>query len=139
MFRVPEGARVVTGAGRWNSTEDDGNNGAFLVIYDRKPFKPVMLNVIASDGEGWEHVSVSVQGSLNKKRTPTWAEMCHIKDLFWDKEDTVLQYHPAESEYVNNHPYVLHLWRPVDGEGIPTPPHVLVGSKLLNYPRAREE
>src|SRR5262245_59480517 len=55
--------------------------------------------------EGWEHVSVSTQ-----RRTPNWAEMCFVKDMFWEAEETVIQFHPPESKYVNNHPFVLHMW-----------------------------
>lgn len=79
------------------------------------------LTIIFSDGEGWEHVSVSTPG-----RCPNWAEMCFVKNLFWSAEDVVIQFHPAASEYVNNHPYCLHLWRP-QGVTLPTPPRFLVG------------
>jgi hypothetical protein len=72
---------------------------------------------------GWEHVSVS-----KKTYTPTWDEMCYVKSLFWDEEDTVIQYHPAKSQYVNNHPYCLHLWRPTK-ERVPVPDPILVGIK----------
>jgi len=51
---------------------------------------------------------------------PNWREMCFIKDLFWDEEDVVIQYHPKKSEYVNLHNNYLHLWRPI-GVEIPTP------------------
>ena len=78
------------------------------------------LRVIASNGLGWEHVSVSRQD-----RCPTWAEMCAVKAFFWDKEDTVVQFHPPESEYVNVHPNCLHLWRPANFQ-IQTPPNYLV-------------
>lgn len=97
----------------------EGNNGYF--VFEREG---LTYYVIASDGEGWEHVSVS----LNKNRTPTWKQMCIVKDIFWDKEDCVIQYHPPESEYVNNHPYVLHLWRPI-GVILPMPKSILVGIK----------
>jgi hypothetical protein len=53
--------------------------------------------------------------------------MCFIKDTFWDGEDCVMQLHPPRSEYVNNHPYCLHLWRPTDGRVIPQPPSIFVG------------
>ena len=82
------------------------------------------LRVIFSDGDGWEHVSVSTPS-----RTPNWTEMCFIKSVFWHEEDTVIQFHPPKSEYVNNHPYCLHLWRPNDGLVIPLPPSILVGIK----------
>ena len=81
------------------------------------------LTCIASDALGWEHVSVTTQ---DQKRTPTWAEMCRAKAAFWDPEEAVVQYHPPESEYVDNHPTCLHLWRPVDQE-IPRPPPEMVG------------
>jgi hypothetical protein len=40
----------------------------------------------------------------------------------------VIQYHPPESEYVNNHPNCLHLWRPT-GCALPMPPSIMVGVK----------
>ena len=44
-------------------------------------------------------------------RCPTWQEMCGVKRRFFEPEDCVVQYHPPESTYVNDHPYCLHLWR----------------------------
>jgi hypothetical protein len=85
---------------------------------------------IASDGHGWEHVSVHVKEN-GFSETPTWDEMCEIKALFWDDEDCVIQYHPPKSDYVNNHPNVLHMWRPV-GVEIQRPPSIMVGIKKMN-------
>lgn len=85
------------------------------------------LWVIATDGMGltpWEHVSVSVL--KNKNATPNWTEMCAVKDLFWDPEECVVQFHPPKSEYVNAHPGCLHLWRRSDLEW-ETPPKEFVG------------
>ncbi len=62
--------------------------------------------VVFSWGGGWEHVSVSYSN-----RCPTWEEMCRVKDIFWYDNECVVQFHPPKSEYVNNHPYCLHLWR----------------------------
>lgn len=59
----------------------------------------------------WEHVSIA----LYKKRLPTWAEMCEVKNIFWDDEEEVVQIHPKKSQYVNI-VEALHLWRPVDGD-----------------------
>lgn len=100
-----------------------GHNGAFRI---KRIGAGGYLQVIASNGEGWEHVSVSMSDEL-----PSWSDMCHIKDLFWNEGDAVMQLHPPKSEYVNNHPYCLHLWRPTEGE-IPLPPSILVGYKDLN-------
>lgn len=74
------------------------------------------LRIVASYGGGWDHVSVS-----RKDRTPTWEEMTAIKDLLFDPEDCVFQYHPPKSKYVNHHPHCLHLWRS-QRERMPMPP-----------------
>ena len=86
--------------------------------------------VIACDGVlgGWDHVSVHarfIKDSKLQMRCPTWDEMCYLKDLFFEDEECVMQLHPSKSNYVNNHPYVLHLWRPLT-ETIPTPPNLFV-------------
>ncbi len=91
-------------------TEND-DGGAWQI-----PFEGRTLRIIASHGGGWNHVSVSLE-----KRCPNWREMCFIKDLFFDEEDCVIQYHPPKSKYKNIHPFCLHLWQPQDIE-IPTPP-----------------
>lgn len=78
------------------------------------------LGVIMSTHADWDHVSVSLP-----HRCPTWQEMNYVKSLFFRPEETVVQYHPAESNYVNVHPYCLHLWRPQRVE-IPVPPTFLV-------------
>jgi len=86
--------------------------------------------IIASDGSlsGWDHVSVharAIKDGKTQMRCPTWEEMCYLKDLFFEKDECVMQLHPKEADYVNNHPYVLHLWRPVN-QPIPTPPKLFV-------------
>lgn len=78
-------------------------------------------------GRLWEHVSVSIMG---EDRCPTWEEMCFIKDIFWNKDEVVIQYHPAEAEYIRAHPYALHLWKPI-GIDLPTPPPEMVGPLSL--------
>ena len=82
------------------------NAGAFTVLSCNGRSQ---LAVIVSDGGGWDHVSVHVFG---EKRCPTWEEMCAVKDLFFRDDEVVMQLHPAKSEYVNQHPFTLHLWRP---------------------------
>jgi len=87
------------------SSADDGVNGVFVLPGPMGR----MLDVIASDGMGWEHVSVAV--SDDPSAIPTWEEMCYIKDAFWDDEECVVQYHPPKSRYINFHPGVLHLFK----------------------------
>lgn len=119
MFHVPEKFRIVTGLMASDSTF--GNNGCFLIP---SPVKGRTLFIIASDGMDWDHVSVSVS-RINQETIPYWDEMVYTKNLFWDEEDCVIQYHPPKSDYVNVHEHTLHLWRPTAAE-IPTPPLVLV-------------
>ena len=80
-------------------------------------------SVIASWGGGWDHVSVAPR-KLNK--VPTWDDMCAIKELFFKDDEAVIEIHPPKSEYVNNMPNCLHLWRANDKEMI-LPPSFMVG------------
>ena len=82
--------------------------------------------VVWSYAGGWEHVSVCPKG-----RTPTWDEMCMVKELFWKDYEAVVQIHPPKVDYVNNMENCLHLWRPIEkyaGE-LPLPPSIYVGVK----------
>lgn len=79
------------------------------------------LVIVSSFGLDWDHVSVSVVQKGRRVKLPTWGVMCWVKDMFFDPEETVIQYHPPKSKYINNHPGVLHLWRP-HKETIPMPP-----------------
>ena len=80
-------------------------------------------SVIFSIGAGWEHVSVSPH---KKRITPSWNEMCMIKDMFWNDDEAVIQIHPPKADYVNNMPNCLHLWRCTYRDMV-LPPSVLVG------------
>jgi len=127
-FSVPEARRVRSGP--MASAPHAGRYGAFLV---ESPEPGWELALICDDGTdadvpeslGWEHVSVRAFKGKHS-RVPSWKEMAFVKDLCWDDEDLVVQYHPRKSEYVNAHPHVLHLWcsriHP-----IATPPAMLVG------------
>lgn len=108
----------------------DGNNGFFVIPHYK--IAGYFFQVVLSDGMGWEHVSVSL-ASKNRKvdRCPTWDEMCFIKDMFFYDTERVVQYHPPRSEYVSNHPYCLHLWRPTNKD-LPFPDPIMVGIKEIN-------
>ena len=88
------------------------------------------MTVIWSYGGGWEHVSID-----GKNRTPTWDEMCSIKDMFFSDDECCVQYHPPKSEYVNNIPYCLHIWKPIGQYSgvLPVPPSLLVGIKGMQF------
>lgn len=112
MFKFPRHLQIKLDG----YDNDDPNGGAFM---SAGPVPGRKLCMIASNAEGWEHVSVSILGK--KDKTPTWAEMNFVKDLFWSEDDVVMQLHPRKTDYVNQHPGCLHLWRPI-GQEIPTPP-----------------
>lgn len=116
-FHVPNQYRVHESELR--PSDDFGNNGWFKYRISSS----VVLIIIASDGFGWEHVSVSLS-----YRCPTWEEMCIVKNMFWDEQDCVIQYHPPEAEFINNHPYCLHMWAK-KGYEFPRPPNITVGIK----------
>jgi hypothetical protein len=116
-FHVPNKFRLRKG--ELASEDSDGNQGAFVWLKNG-----IVFACIACDQEGWEHVSVTLPNAV-KLRTPTWEEMCYVKSIFWDKDDVVMQLHPAESEAVNVHNHCLHLWRPTDAQ-IPIPPVAFV-------------
>lgn len=88
------------------------------------------LRVIAStaqnpEAQGWDHVSVSLPN-----RCPTWDEMEFIKRIFFLPEEVCFQLQPAEADYINNHPYCLHIWRHATML-VPLPPPHFVGRKEL--------
>ncbi len=121
-FHVPEQFRIRNGA--LATGQANGNNGAFRFLLK----SGLAVRCLASDGAAWDHVSVSVSRNGTVNRCPTWEEMCAVKALFWDDEDCVVQLHPPASEYVNCHPFTLHLWRD-QANGHRTPPAWMVGPK----------
>lgn len=68
----------------------------------------------------WEHVSVSCID-----RCPSWDEMSAIKELFWEDSETVMQFHPMNKQYINLHPFTLHMWKKV-GVNSELPPKWLI-------------
>lgn len=120
-MKCPNQYRLRTG--QFASDETDGNNGVFIIPLGNK----LIAQVMASDGYDWDHVSVTIQYK-GKNIMPTWDQMCLIKDMFWDESEAVFQIHPPKSEYVNNHPYCLHMWRP-QKQVIELPNSILVGLK----------
>lgn len=98
---------------RWFGMPGDDEVGCFTVA---SPFDQAPLTVIATSGGGWDHVSVS-----RPHRTPSWAELEHVKRLFFRDDEVAMQLHVPPRDHVNVHPNCLHLWRPHD-VAIPLPP-----------------
>ena len=122
-----ENGRLRDGA--FASTPEAGPYGVFFV---QGPCG-CELQIAGIPRDEWEHVTVNT----DRRRSPNWQEMCFVKDLFWDEEECVIQYHPPLSQYVKNHPYRLHLWRP-KGVAFPMPPSRMVGIVGLDPEQTRE-
>lgn len=66
------------------------------------------------DGRRWMHVSVS-----HRDRLPTWPELKTVKDMLIGPDTVAIQVFPRAAEFVNVHPFCLHLWHCLDGDVIP--------------------
>ena len=100
-----------------NGWPGDGTCGAFIIP---SPIDGRILRVIAAAGDGWDHVSVSLE-----KRPPNWREMSAMHRMFFKPDEVAMQLHVPVAEHINDHPHVLHMWRPLD-QPIPMPPRNMV-------------
>lgn len=82
----------------------------------------IRSSVVWSTDGGWDHVSVS---PIDPRMTPKWDFMCELKNLFFNEDETVVQYHPQKEDYVNIKQNCLHLWKPTKAE-LPIPPKEMV-------------
>ena len=106
--------------------DERGDEGIAFIMRSPWGGKGEILRVIASNGFGWDHVSVSLA-----KRCPTWPEMSVVRDLCFKPEECIMELHVPRAEHINHHPYALHMWRPHDVE-IPRPPGWMVGPKEIS-------
>ena len=91
--------------------DEAGEDYGFGMVVYQKYNASVIWNI---DGE-WEHVSIR---PYNKRITPSWEDMCRLKDMFFYDHEEVVQFHPPKNEYVNIMENCLHLWRPKNGQRI---------------------
>jgi hypothetical protein len=112
-FRITDPKALV----RTDGWAGDGECGSFTI---QSPIDGVLMVVVASNGDLWDHVSVS-----RKNRVPNWAEMSAIHRMFFKDDEVAMQLHMPPSDHINIHPFVLHLWRPHDST-IPLPPKIFV-------------
>lgn len=69
----------------------------------------VITEVAEREGAPWSHVSMSHHACL-----PTWEEILEAKVLLLG-DRLAIQVLPPKDEYINLHPYVLHLWCKLEG------------------------
>jgi hypothetical protein len=85
-----------------------GQNGIFYLPKDGIQFWCICT--LNDANVPWEHVSTHIE---KVDRTPTWEEMCWLKNLFWAEDEAVIQVHPPAKKHVNCHPFTLHLWKSI--------------------------
>jgi len=90
----------------WYPTSGDDKGGCFQFL---RPSG--ILRVVASNGDGWDHVSASYDD-----HTPSWDDMEFVKRKFFKKDEVAYQFHVAEKDHINFHPHCLHIWRPHRGK-----------------------
>lgn len=115
-MKFPEKFRWANAPHPYGTKEGDQFGLFRIIIAGRRSLKVMAVD---SEETGWEHVSVSLLDEPRK--CPSWDEMCLVKNSFWDAQDCVIQFHPPQKDYVNQHVGVLHLWRCVNTE-FPMPP-----------------
>ena len=91
--------------------QEDYANAAF---YRRQDGMTVISEVAVYDKRMWLHVSCAFADQL-----PSWTDLREVKTVFCGPKRLALSILPSEAEYVNIHPYVLHLWCPLDHDPIP--------------------
>lgn len=89
-----------------------GEDGASYIAKDG-------LQVICSadteqDGKVWLHVSFS-----RRNRLPSYGDMIRVKDAFIGPKKKAIMVLPADSEYVNIHPFCLHLFHCLEDDPLP--------------------
>lgn len=111
-FRVSPPPEYLKKTGMKAKDASNDYNG-FFIFHTRNLSE---LRVIAANGGGWDHVSVSLI-----LRTPTWEEMDAIHRRFFKDDEIAFQLHMPLVDHINIAQNCLHLWRPHKGR-LPLPP-----------------
>lgn len=95
---------------RWRQREDHEWAGGGSWTADPKRRERRGLHIIASvdNTERWGpllHVSFSYERHL-----PSWADVKTVKATFFGPDRDAMMVLPCEADYVNLHPFTMHLW-----------------------------
>ena len=103
-MKRPELRRPVTG--QWEEF-DPKIPLARAWINSELGLKVLVTSDVMDDGSRWLHVSVS-----RRDRIPSWNDLKETKDMFIGRNAEAIQVLPRDRDYVNLHPFCLHLWSP---------------------------
>ena len=99
--------------GKFATTKEDGPNGAFIIPARNAKVKGQCLLIMINSSFGWEHVSIRMYNGQTSNAMaifPTHFDISDVKNLFWDKDETVVQIFPDERLYKSRNDYIIHLW-----------------------------
>ncbi len=98
----------------WRKLES-GYDGAVFEYSGIRGYMTVILSTARErDGRKWLHVSVA-----HPEKIPSWDTLKTVKTIFIGRNRVALQVLPSETEYVNHHPFCLHLFTCLDGNVTP--------------------
>jgi len=66
---------------------------------------------IERDQKAWVHLSVSRKNFL-----PSWEDLVLVKEIFLGQDSAAIQVLPPKKEWVNIHPFCLHLYQCLEDE-----------------------
>ena len=112
LARVPPAYTVIA--------EDDGQALDMMrqgLVFFRRGASQIGFSVEKhDDGELWLHVSVTQRVGKWAFALPSWEDLKRVKHDFIGEDRWAYQVLPANTHYVNKHPYVLHLYARYRGE-----------------------
>ena len=103
LARVPPSWSLVT-------AEEDG------AAFRRGNIQAIISVGYQQDSRIWIHVSACGRRSATSYFLPSWEDMKRLKHDFIGPDRWAYQVFPSEKEYVNQNPYVLHLFALLEGE-----------------------
>jgi hypothetical protein len=87
----------------WRTVSRSFDNASF--INDMLLLSVILSVSTENDGRSWLHVSCA-----HPDRLPSWETLKDVKTIFVGRDRQAVQVLPSEKNYVNVHPYCLHLF-----------------------------
>ena len=78
--------------------------------------------------EKWSSYSPGEEAGTSASEKDPPGMKCELKEIFFDPDETVVQFHARQSEYINYHQHCLHLWKKQDSR-YDLPPGWMVAPK----------